>query len=98
MVSHWRASDSRRQVWVAWPTAWSRWRSPKREAAQVTLRHAFLPQRFRWRGALHSVCAIERVWERSTPQPCRFYRVRCQQGEQVTLVQDLQVGVWYAYR
>jgi hypothetical protein len=72
-----------------------RWCWPRPEAAQVTLRYAFLPQRFRWRGIDHGVREVEQVWEQQAPRPRRYYHVRCQDGQRVTLFQDLQIGNWY---
>ena len=71
----------------------------RREPVELTeQRFHFLPQRFRWRGDLRRVRAVDQVWERTGTRwraPRRYFRLICCDGCGVTLFQDLHIGTWH---
>ncbi len=61
-------------------------------------RFGYQPSLFRWRGALHRVARIERVWEQAAQRrqaARRYFTVRCNDAQCYTLFQDLQIGTWH---
>lgn len=80
-----------------------RWLSPARwmfgaqaEPIDVSARrYGYAPWRFRHRGDLRRVCAIESVRERGGRSPRRYFQVCCADGGRHTLVQDLRAGTWH---
>lgn len=95
MVGQWHRVSWRRPTLRQRLEGWWRQLVPQPEAAHVELRHAYMPQRVRWRGMQQSIRAVERVWERPAGRPRRYFQVRCQNGQQITVFQDLRIGAWY---
>ena len=65
-----------------------------REAVEIQeKRFGYFPKRFRWRGKVYAVEAVERCWTstRRTPRLC--FRVRCREGA-FELFQDVQLNTW----
>ena len=61
-------------------------------------RFRYQPRRFRWRGLLHTVRSIDRVWEQvgsKSRRARRYFRVTCHDDQTYTLFQDLRLGAWY---
>lgn len=69
------------------------------EAVEMCARRFFYqPRCFRWRGNIHRVYHIERVWEEGTRRhraARRYFVVRCGDMQRYTLFHDLGIDTWH---
>ena len=66
----------------------------------VEQRFNFLPARFRRNGELWRVRGVLRVWDEAATAllpPRRYFHVRCDDGGERVLFQDLRLGMWYSH-
>lgn len=75
------------------------WQRQRIDPVEMCARRFFYqPLRFRWRGMIHRVYRIERVWEQGARRgqaARRYFVVRCDDAQQYTLFQDLDLGLWH---
>ena len=65
-----------------------------REACEMQeKRFGYFPKRFRWRGQIHDVEAIEHCWTRMRTNPQLCFRVRCRDAS-FELCQDVRTNTW----
>ena len=76
------------------PVRLKRVRRGTREAVEIQeKRFGYFPKRFRWRGQVYDVAAVEHCWTqmRGTPHLC--FRVKCNEGL-FELFQDVRANTW----
>lgn len=62
----------------------------------IEQRFNFLPQCFRWRGAVRQVRHVVSIRDQAGgPAPRRYYEVICHDGGSCVLFQDLCLGTWH---
>lgn len=65
-----------------------------REAVEMQeKRFGYFPKRFRWRGKIYQVDAVERCWTSARRNLYLCFRVRCREGL-FELFQDVRLGSW----
>lgn len=65
-----------------------------REAVEIQeKRLGYFPKRFRWRGRVYLVEAVERCWTSTRRKPRLCFRVRCREGV-FDLFQDVKLNAW----
>jgi hypothetical protein len=78
-----------------------RLKAPRRGAREAVemqeKRFGYFPKRFRWRGRIYQVEAVERCWTSARRNFCLCFRVRCREG-QFELFQDVRLGSWEVAR
>jgi hypothetical protein len=69
-------------------------RSARDDAVEVLeKRFGYFPQRFLWRGQVHTVQAVERTWTKMGRVAQLCFRVRCGEGV-FDLTQNAQTNIW----
>lgn len=69
-------------------------RRGQREAVEMQeKRFGYFPKRFRWRGQIFSVAAVERCWHTTQHNPYLCFRVRCPEGT-FDLFQNVRTNIW----
>ena len=69
-------------------------RSAHNEAVDVVeKRFGYFPQRFQWRGHLHTVQSVERTWTKMGRIAQMVFRVHCTEGV-FDLTQNAKTNVW----
>ena len=69
-------------------------RRGRREAVEMLERRfGYFPKRFRWRGRLYDVEAVERCWTSVRTNPRLCFRVRCREGS-FELSQEVRLNTW----
>ncbi len=85
---------SMRDAQVTAPVRLKRARRGAREAVEIQeKRFGYFPKRFRWRGQVYDVEAVERCWTRATSKPSLCFQVRCREGL-FELYQDVKANTW----
>ncbi len=76
------------------PVRLKRVRRGTREACEVQeKRFGYFPKRFRWRGQVHEVEAVEHCWTKMRGNPQLCFRVRCRDAS-FELFQDVRANTW----
>lgn len=72
----------------------ARTRSVRNDAVEIQeKRFGYFPQRFRWRGKIHDVQAVERCWTKTGRSAQLCFRVRCGDGV-FDLTQNVKTNIW----
>ncbi len=76
------------------PVRLTRPRRGARQAVEIQeKRFGYFPQRFRWRGHVYEVQAVERCWTKANGNPHLCFRVRCLEGV-FELYQNVRANTW----
>ncbi len=85
---------SLRSTQATTPVRRQRMRRGSLEAVEIQeKRFGYFPKRFRWRGKVYEVEAVERCWTKANGNPHLCFRVRCQEGS-FELYQDVRANTW----
>ncbi len=60
-------------------------------------RFGYFPQRFRWRGRVYNVQAVQRCWTKMGEEPQLCFEVKCREGR-FELFQHVRANIWEVAR
>ncbi len=85
---------SMRSAQITAPVRLKRARRGTREPVEIQeKRFGYFPKRFRWRGQVYDVEAVERCWTKASGNPHLCFRVRCQERS-FELYQNVHANTW----
>ncbi len=80
------------------PVRLKRPRRGAREAVEVQeKRFGYFPKRFRWRGRVYDVEAVQRCWTKMGEEPHLCFQVKCREGR-FELFQNIRANTWEVAR